>query len=53
MLTHGLDVYVYSLSTVGTTNMLNVGSTAIVKQANNRNGFASTMTIWSSATGTH
>ncbi|CAE6477166.1 unnamed protein product [Rhizoctonia solani] len=47
------DVYVYSLSTVGTTNMLNVGSTAIVKQANNRNGFQSTMTIWSSTTGTH
>ncbi|CAE6353085.1 unnamed protein product [Rhizoctonia solani] len=47
------DVYVYSLSTVGTTNMLNVGSTAIAKQANNRNGFQSTMTLWSSATGTH
>jgi hypothetical protein len=47
------DVYVYSLSTVGTTNMLNVGSTGIVKQSNNRNGFASTMTIWTSTTSTH
>ncbi|EUC54837.1 Exo-beta-1,3-glucanase, partial [Rhizoctonia solani AG-3 Rhs1AP] len=47
------DVYIYSLSTVGTTNMLNVGSTAIVKQSDNRNGFQSTATIWSSTTGTH
>ncbi|KAG8714106.1 hypothetical protein FRC08_012359 [Ceratobasidium sp. 394] len=47
------DVYVYSLSTVGTTNMLNVGSTGIVNQSQNRNGFASTMTIWTSTTSTH
>ncbi|KAF8595217.1 exo-beta-1-3-glucanase [Ceratobasidium sp. AG-I] len=47
------DVYVYSLSTVGTTNMLNVGSTGVVNQANNRNGFASTMTVWTSTTSTH
>ncbi|KAG8736584.1 hypothetical protein FRC10_009144 [Ceratobasidium sp. 414] len=47
------NVYVYSLSTIGTTNMLNVGSAAVVKQSDNRNGFASTMTIWSSSTGTH
>ncbi|KAF8595384.1 exo-beta-1,3-glucanase [Ceratobasidium sp. AG-I] len=47
------DVYVYSLSTVGTTNMLSVGSTAIVKQSDNRNGFASTMTVWTSTTSTH
>ncbi|KAG9105436.1 hypothetical protein FRC07_009285, partial [Ceratobasidium sp. 392] len=47
------DVYVYSLSTVGTTNMINVGSAGIANQSQNRNGFASTMTIWSSATGTH
>ncbi|KAG8718155.1 hypothetical protein FRC09_013091 [Ceratobasidium sp. 395] len=47
------DVYVYSLSTVGTANMLNVGSAGIVKQSDNRNGFASTMTVWTSATSTH
>jgi glucan 1,3-beta-glucosidase len=47
------DVYIYSLSTVGTTNMLNIGSTGIVKQSDNRNGFASTMTIWTSTTSTH
>ncbi|QRV92157.1 exo-beta-1,3-glucanase [Ceratobasidium sp. AG-Ba] len=47
------DVYVYSLSTVGTTNMINVGSTAVANQSQNRNGFASTMTIWTSSTGTH
>ncbi|KAG9124261.1 hypothetical protein FRC07_012219 [Ceratobasidium sp. 392] len=47
------DVYVYSLSTVGTTNMMNVGSAGVANQSQNRNGFASTLTIWSSATGTH
>ncbi|KAG8762427.1 hypothetical protein FRC12_009041 [Ceratobasidium sp. 428] len=47
------DVYMYSLSTVGTTNMLNVGSAGIVKQSDNRNGFASTMTVWTSVTSTH
>ncbi|QRV88543.1 exo-beta-1,3-glucanase [Ceratobasidium sp. AG-Ba] len=47
------DIYVYSLSTVGTTNMLNVGSTPVVKQSDNRNGFASTMTVWTSSDSTY
>jgi len=32
--------------------MLSVDTGAVVKQADNRNGFASTMTIWTSATST-
>ncbi|KAF9038899.1 beta-1,3-glucanase [Hymenopellis radicata] len=37
----------YSLSTVATTFQLSVNGTGVVNQANNRNGFASTLTAWS------
>ncbi|KAG8946692.1 hypothetical protein FRC04_011470 [Tulasnella sp. 424] len=46
------NVYIYGLSTVGTTYMLNVDGTGIIKQSDNRNGFASTATIWTSTTST-
>jgi glucan 1,3-beta-glucosidase len=46
------NVYIYGLSTVGTTYMLNVDGTGIIKQSDNRNGFASTVTIWTSTTST-
>ncbi|KIO15454.1 hypothetical protein M407DRAFT_13283, partial [Tulasnella calospora MUT 4182] len=46
------NVYIYGLSTVGTTNMLNVDSTGIVKQSDNHNGFASSIAIWTSTTST-
>ncbi|KAG8724705.1 hypothetical protein FRC09_015401 [Ceratobasidium sp. 395] len=47
------DIYMYQLSTVGTSYMMTVDSAPVVNQSQNRNGFASTLTVWSSATGTH
>ncbi|KAG8900468.1 hypothetical protein FRC00_012760 [Tulasnella sp. 408] len=46
------NVYIYGLSTVGATYMLNVDGSGIIKQSDNRNGFASTVTIWTSTTST-
>ncbi|KAG9004242.1 hypothetical protein FRB90_011032 [Tulasnella sp. 427] len=46
------NIYIYGLSTVGTTYMLNVDGNGIIKQSDNRNGFASTFTIWTSTTST-
>lgn len=40
------SVSMYQLSTVGTTNSLSVNGAPVIKQANNRNGFASTATAW-------
>jgi hypothetical protein len=39
-------VEVFSLSTVASTFMLSVNEQGIVNQGNNRNGFQSTMTMW-------
>ncbi|KAG8891527.1 hypothetical protein FRB99_003536 [Tulasnella sp. 403] len=47
------NIYLYSISTIGTTWMLNVDSTPIINQNQNRNGFASTFTIWTSTVSTH
>ncbi|KAG8919013.1 hypothetical protein FRC01_001524 [Tulasnella sp. 417] len=46
------NVYIYGLSTVGTTYMLNVDGTGIIKQSDNRNGFASTVTVCTLTTST-
>ncbi|KAG9023218.1 hypothetical protein FS837_005907 [Tulasnella sp. UAMH 9824] len=46
------NVYIYGMSTLGTTYMLNVDGTGIIKQSDNRNDFASTVTIWTSTTST-
>ncbi|TFK67130.1 exo-beta-1,3-glucanase [Pluteus cervinus] len=40
-------VSIYSLSTVATTWQLSVNEAGVANQANNRNGFASTLTAWS------
>jgi len=40
------SVQLYSLSTVGTTFQLSVNGNGIINQANNVNGFASTVTLW-------
>ncbi|KAG8930571.1 hypothetical protein FRC02_004034 [Tulasnella sp. 418] len=45
-------VYIYGLSTVGTTHMLNVDALPVILQSDNRNGFASTATIWTSKVST-
>ncbi|KAG8788250.1 hypothetical protein FRC12_014781 [Ceratobasidium sp. 428] len=43
------DVYVYSLATVGATDMLNVDSQTVISQADNRNGNpASNVAAWTS-----
>ncbi|KAG9044876.1 hypothetical protein FS837_007373 [Tulasnella sp. UAMH 9824] len=47
------DIYVYGLSTVGTTYLLNVDDKGIINQADSQNGFAQTSTIWTSKTSTH
>ncbi|KAL5633597.1 hypothetical protein ACGC1H_003918 [Rhizoctonia solani] len=44
------DIVVFSLSTVGLTNMLSVDSTPVIKQNDNRNGFQSNVAAWSSET---
>ncbi|KAG5640730.1 hypothetical protein DXG03_007417 [Asterophora parasitica] len=41
------SVSIFSLSTVGTTKMLSVNGQGIIDQSQNRNGFASTATVWS------
>jgi hypothetical protein len=43
-------VHIYSLSTVASQFQISVNEAGVVNQADNRNGFASTVTIWNSAT---
>ncbi|TRM62679.1 glycoside hydrolase family 55 protein [Schizophyllum amplum] len=40
------NVYIYQLSTVATVNSLSVDGSPVIKQADNRNGFASTVSVW-------
>lgn len=40
------DISIYSLATVGTVNMLSYDGEPIIKQADNRNGFQSTVSAW-------
>ncbi|KAG8933801.1 hypothetical protein FRC01_007047 [Tulasnella sp. 417] len=47
------EVYIYGLSTVGTTYLLNVDDKGIINQADSQNGFAQTATIWTSKKSTH
>jgi len=39
-------IWIYSLSTVGTTKMLSIEGKGIISQSDNINGFASTVTAW-------
>ncbi|TFK42712.1 glycoside hydrolase family 55 protein [Crucibulum laeve] len=41
------DIYIYSLSTVSATYQISVDLKGIVDEADNLNGFASTVTLWS------
>ncbi|KAF9466652.1 exo-beta-1,3-glucanase [Collybia nuda] len=41
------SVSIYSLSTVATTYQISVNGQGVVNQSANRNGFASTVTVWS------
>ncbi|KAJ6557609.1 pectate lyase superfamily protein-domain-containing protein [Mycena capillaripes] len=41
-------IYIYQLTTAGSTNMLSYPNASIAKQADNINGFASTLTFWAS-----
>ena len=41
------DVNIYSLSTVGSKYQLSIDKVGIINQADNINGFASTVTSWS------
>lgn len=43
------SIWFYGLNTVSSENMLSVGGTGVIKQADNRNGFQSTVTAWSPA----
>ncbi|KAL1729213.1 glycoside hydrolase family 55 protein [Schizophyllum commune] len=43
------NVFIFQLSTVSTENQLSVGGKPVVKQADNRNGFASTVSVWTQA----
>ncbi|PPQ70366.1 hypothetical protein CVT24_013141 [Panaeolus cyanescens] len=45
--TASTGINIYSLSTVATTFQLSVNSAGVINQANNLNGFASTVTSWS------
>ena len=42
------EIWIFSLSTVGTTYMLSVERNPTIRQDQNINGFASTVTAWSS-----
>jgi len=42
-------VHIYSLSTIGTTGQLSINQVPIINQDQNLNGFASTVTSWSSS----
>ncbi|KAI0797623.1 exo-beta-1,3-glucanase [Abortiporus biennis] len=42
----GSTIWVYSLSTVGVTNMLSVSGQGVVPASTNPNGFQDTMTVW-------
>ncbi|KAJ7926053.1 exo-beta-1,3-glucanase [Mycena leptocephala] len=43
------SVNIYSLSTIGTTGQLSINEVPIINQDQNQNGFASTVTSWSSS----
>ncbi|KAJ7482757.1 exo-beta-1,3-glucanase [Mycena latifolia] len=43
------SVDIYSLSTIGTTGQLSINQIPIINQDQNQNGFASTVTSWSSS----
>ncbi|KAJ7246916.1 exo-beta-1,3-glucanase [Mycena haematopus] len=43
------SVDIYSLSTIGTTSQLSINQVPIINQDQNLNGFASTVTAWSSS----
>ncbi|KAJ7084946.1 exo-beta-1,3-glucanase [Mycena epipterygia] len=43
------SVNIYSLSTIGTTGQLSINQVPIINQDQNQNGFASTVTFWSSS----
>ncbi|KAJ7771686.1 exo-beta-1,3-glucanase [Mycena metata] len=45
---HNSSVSIYSLATVASTFQISVDGKGIVDQADNNNGFASTMTVWRS-----
>ena len=40
------NIAIFQLSTVATTNQLSVDGVGVISQADNRNGFASTATVW-------
>lgn len=50
---HSEDIYIYSLATVGVTNMLNVDSEPVIDQNDNRSGFQSNAAAWTSETCTY
>lgn len=39
-------MYIYSLSTVASTFQVSVGREGIIREKDNVNGFASTVTVW-------
>ncbi|KAJ7079288.1 pectin lyase fold/virulence factor [Mycena belliarum] len=43
-------IYIYQLTTAGSTNMLSYPNVSIAQQADNINGFASTLTLWEAPT---
>ena len=43
------SVSIYSLATVGTTNQLSFGGKPVARAEDNRNGFAQTLTVWTSS----
>jgi hypothetical protein len=43
------SVHIYSLSTVGTTFQISVNGAGVVPASSNLNGFAETVTLWSSS----
>jgi hypothetical protein len=44
----GSHLQIYNLSTVGTTYQLSVSSTGVIKSSDSPNGFAETLTVWTS-----
>lgn len=44
----GSNIQIYNLSTVGATYQLSVSSTGVIKSSDGPNGFAETLTVWTS-----
>jgi hypothetical protein len=40
------SIYIYQLTTAGSTNMISYPNASIARQADNINGFASTVSFW-------